>query len=165
MAKLNLTVLLKHFDLKNMSVYEAYKSNDAERKELEQMLQYILPLWVSGVATAREQIEILFNFNEHINEGWWELGKHPELQAKLLASIGLGKQVKHDFQYRHKKNNTNKLNEFLRLRYPDVRIDEIRLWCLTNSEKVLSSLLDDYGIQNSEQTIILSEYRKVLECL
>jgi hypothetical protein len=160
---LNLTVLLKHLDLQNLSIYEANYQDEAKRKELERMLQYILPLWVAGVGNAREQLQILFPFNQHINQNWWELKNHPELQAKLLASIGLKKQLNHDFQYRGKKTNINRLDTFLRKHYNGIRRHEIEVWCRLNSEKILLSLLDDYGVQNNERESILAEYRKCIE--
>lgn len=161
-SRLNLSVLLKHLDQRNLGLYEAFRHNSEDRKELDRLLAYVLPLWVAGSDNGRDQIAILIEFNRHINLAWNELNDHPELRAKVLGSIGLGYQVRHDFHYRATRERTTALRELLVQRYPDIRVDEIRLWCAVNSEANLIELCARYGVQQHEREPILNEYRKVL---
>lgn len=157
-----LNVLLKHFDTNNMEIWETFRHNETDRKELERNLAYMLPLWMSGCANARDQINTTMAFNKHINLDWKQLDGHPELRAKVLAAIGLGKQVRHDFMMRSVRGKLTSLGELLLRRYPDIRQDEILLWCRVNTEPALIELCRDYGLQSKEQEAVLNEYRKCL---
>lgn len=157
-GRLNLTVLLKHLDTNNFEVYEAYRHNEAERKELDRLVGYMLPLWMSGTANGAEQARITLEFNRHVNIDWRELEGHPELRAKVLAVIGSGKQVKHDFHHRGTRKQTA-LTALLAQQYPDIRKEEIALWCRTNNEAALVELCRSLGVQQKEREAIVDEYR------
>lgn len=161
-SRLNLSVLLKHLDQRNLGLYEAFRHDAEDRKELERLLAYVLPLWVAGSDNGRDQIAILIEFNRHVNLNWNELSAHPELRAKVLGSIGLGYQVRHDFHYRPTRQRITVLGDLLTQRYPDIRTDEIRLWCMVNSEANLIELCAHCGVQQHEREPILNEYRKVV---
>lgn len=160
-TKLNFTIILKHLDLRNLELYEAFRQNAEERKEFDRVLSYVLPLWYSGTVNGDDQISLALTFNRHVNIGWWDLDGHPELRAKVLGAIGLGRVVKHDFHYRDQRRGENVLLAFLSLRYPDIRKDEIQLWCSTNSEAALTELCLAYGVQEKERIQIIEAYRKV----
>jgi hypothetical protein len=161
--KINLNVVLKHLDRHNLEIYEAFKHKEVERKELDRLLGYVLPIWVSGIASSREQYDMVFQFNEQVNLGWNELKDHPELRLKVLASIGPGKEVRHDFHMRDQKPKPYaNLTALLTRRYPDIRPDEIGLWCSVNNETGLIELCDRYGVQVKERDAIFSEYRRAV---
>jgi hypothetical protein len=159
--KVNLTMLLKHLDLRNQALYEALRHNEEERKELDRMLAYILPLWMSGATDPKEQIRLALSFNQHVNISWWELDGHPELRAKILAAIGPGRVIRHDFQARTNTKITA-LKDLLSRLYPDIRQDEVQLWCSKNSEATLIELCSDLGMQEKERDTIITEYRNTV---
>jgi hypothetical protein len=159
---INLNVVLRAIDSKNFELYQAFRHQEVERKELDRMLGYILPIWVSGIASSSEQIDMTFAFNQYINIGWRELDKHPEMRAKLLALIGPGHTVRHDFHLREATANQTNLGKLLLLRYPDIRKDEINLWCSVNNEAALLDMCNQYGIQAKERDAILVEYRRAV---
>lgn len=160
-SNLKLNVLLKHLDLRNPEIFAALSQTEADRKELERALAYLLPLWVSGTIEGRDQIALMFTFNQHVNIGWSELDQHPELRAKVLASVGLGRVVRHDYQARERRKATTLL-DFLSRRYPDIREPEVELWCATNSEADLIALCRDYGMQEDARRVIIDEYRNMV---
>lgn len=160
-GRLNLSVILKHLDSNNFEVYECYRQNEADRKEFDRMLAYILPLWMSGVQNGRDQVALTLAFNQHVNIGWRELDGHHELRAKVLAAIGPGKPLRHDFHLREQRKQ-NALTELLVRRYPDIRKDEVGLWCRRNSEANLIDLARDHGLQQKDIDRILEEYRRVV---
>lgn len=160
--KLNLSVILKHLDLRNLELYEALRGNDADRKEFEKNLAYILPLWFSGTYSGKDQLTLMLDFNRHVNIDWFNLDGHPELRAKVLGAIGLGRVVKHDFHYRERRASESALTAFLSQRYPDIRKDEIKLWCSINSEGTLIEMCSAWGIQKDEKTNIVEAYRKIV---
>lgn len=160
-SNLKLNVLLKHLDLRNLEIYAALSQTETDRKELERAFAYLLPLWVSGTVEGRDQIALMFGFNQHVNVGWSELEAHPELRAKVLAAIGLGRVIRHDYQARVRRNTTALL-EFLSRRYPDIREPEVSLWCAINSEADLIALCRDYGIQKDARRAIIDDYRNMV---
>jgi hypothetical protein len=145
-----------------MEVYEALKHNEEDRKELESVLHYLLPLWYCGLNDAQDQLNMMINFNRQINIDWVLLNEHPELRTKILAAIGLGHVARHDFHYRKQKKSISPLKSFLEQKYPDIKDDEIELWCHMNSETSLIDLCSIYGIQEKERTEIINCYRDIL---
>jgi hypothetical protein len=158
---LNIHTILKHLDLNNFGVYKVIKPNQEERKELDRALSYILPVWMAGCTSNTDQFHLMKRFNKHVNHSWWELEKHPELRAKVLAAIGPGRMVKHDLHLRPHPQQTA-LTGFLSNRYPDIRKDEVFLWCMTNSEAILIEMCKDYGVQGEDQEKLLGEYRSLV---
>lgn len=159
-GQMNLKAILRNLDLRNLEIYEALRHNETDRKELEQRLSYVLPLWMCGTLNGRDQLELMINFNRHINLDWLELQGHPELRAKVLAAIGLGKVVQHDYHTR-KQRRMSALMGLLSEAYPDIRQDEVQLWCSINSEAALIELCADHGTQDAERQAIVTEYREL----
>lgn len=160
-TKLNFGIILKHLDLRNLELYEAFRQNAEERKEFDRVLAYVLPLWYSGVFSGEDQVNLTIKFNRQVNVDWWNLEGHPELRAKVLGAIGVGKVVKHDFHYREPQRGESALMGLLAACYPDIRKDEVQLWCSVNSEASLVELCSDYGVQETEREKILEQYRKI----
>ena len=155
-------LVLKHLDAQNMEVYNAFAENEVERKELDNLLGYLLPLWFTGISGSADQFQMVLQFNEHANTSWNELKDHPELRAKLLAALGLGKTVQHEFHKRDISRSPKQLTALLTTRYPDIREEEIALWCSVNNETAVKELCDQYGLQEKDRDAIVAEYRKVL---
>lgn len=158
---MNLKVILKHLDQRNLEVYEALRHHEAERKELDQLLAYVLPLWMSGTLNGIDQYRLMVGFNERINTVWWGLQNHPELRAKLLATIGPGHPLQHDFHARARRRMTA-LMDLLSQACPDIREDEVQLWCSTNSEAALIEMCSNYGVQEKDRESIVNEYRNLV---
>lgn len=159
---MNLKVILKHLDRRNLEVYEAFRYNGGDRKELDQLLAYVLPLWMSGTLTGHDQFRLMVQFNKHINLCWWELGQHPELRAKMLAVIGPGHVLQHDYHARRPRRQMTALMGLLSRRYQDMREDEVQLWCSVNSEATLLEMCREYGVQEQDRESILIEYRNLI---
>ena len=161
-TKLNFTIILKHLDLKNLELYEVFHHNAEERKEFDRVLSYVLPLWFSGTFNGDDQINMMLSFNRYVNIDWWNLDAHPELRAKVLGAIGLGHVVKHDFHFREPQRRESALTALLTQQYPDIRKDEVLLWCSINSEAALTELCSMWGVQDTEKESIIETYRKMV---
>ncbi len=162
MAKLNLSVILKHLDLRNLELYEALRGNEEERKEFERVLAFVLPLWYSGMFGGEDQLNMMIDFNRHVNIDWWNLDRHPELRSKVLGAIGVGRVIKHDFHYRERRPSGTALEALLMQQYPDIRKDEIMLWCSINSEATLIEMCSSWGVQEDDKKSVIDAYRKVI---
>jgi hypothetical protein len=160
--QINLNVVLRALDTHNMELYTAFKHKEVERKELERLLGYMLPVWMSSIENSQDQYEMVLRFNEFVNLNWSELKGHPELQAKVLAAIGTGKVVRHDYHMRKQSTVQTKLSDLLLQKYPDIRSEEIGLWCAVNNEAALRELCERYGVQSTERDTIFAQYRRVV---
>lgn len=160
--KINLDVVLKHLDTNNLEIYSAFAHQEVERKELDTLLGYVLPVWMSGIASNGEQYEMILRFNEHVNQRWNELKDHPELRMKVLAVVGPGRPVRHQFHRRDAVATHANLTTLLRQRYPDIRKEEVALWCSVNNEAQLGEFCDEHGVQEKERDVIVNEYRRAV---
>jgi hypothetical protein len=161
-TKLNIGVILKHLDLQNLELYAALRQNEEERKEFDRVLAYALPMWFAGTFNGDDQINLMLDFNRHVNIEWRNLDGHPELRAKVLGAIGLGHVVKHDFHFREPEKRVGALTALLMRQYPDIRKDEVTLWCSVNSEATVIELCSLWGVQDTEKQTIIDAYRKIV---
>ena len=94
---LNIFLVLEYLDENNMELYEAVKDDENLLKDLEKNIGWLIPQWFTGSPNEDVHRALILSFNELCNVGWHNFYKHPQLQAKLLASAGLGKSVRHKF--------------------------------------------------------------------
>jgi hypothetical protein len=160
---LNIAVILESFDKNDFTVAEQLKEDEAMYAEFLKNIGWLIPQWFFGVSGDQDHKKQVVKFNTLCNEYWSKLSKHPELQAKLLASAGLGKTIRHKF-FRpvvHRKNY--ELEVLLRLVYPDISEEQVRLWVRKNDEAALKQLANECGLQEKEYEPYLKSYQKIKE--
>lgn len=102
--------------------------------------------------------------NEYVNNNFWELSKHPELQHKLMAAVGF----KHPKVY-HKwisvkngsKSKDTILHKFLKEVYEGANTDEISFVLKNITRDELSNLLKKYAKQDNEIKEMLKIYDRM----
>lgn len=161
-TQLPIMPILKVLDQKKFGLYKAFTTDESERKELERLIGYLLPIWMSGAVDDADHARMIVRFNRIANEGWFAFRNHPELQAKILACVGVGREVRHSFYKVARSTPSPKLTELLQERYRDIRRDEIRLWCQKNSEADVAELAAASGRQNDDVKAIVEEYRRLV---
>lgn len=160
-ARLEVHTITRQLDQQNFGLYRKLKENEADCKEIEKMLGYTLPLWMIGSMNDGDHAELLWRFNRMANAGWYtSLAKHPELRCKLLACVGLGRETRHNFVKVTKAPSSTELEDLLRMKYPDIRSNEVLLWCRRNDEETVRDFAAVYGLQEDETDKVVSEYRK-----
>ena len=146
--KLDLFALLDCLDRK---AFDLRGSMDPEEmKEFDKNLGWILPQWMSGASRDDAHKELLLRFNRNCNIGWFKFYHHPELQAKLLATVGLGKSVRHRFFKTGKRVSHTELETLLYEESPALKPDEVSLWCRLHTRSDLYRLAESFGRQSSE---------------
>lgn len=158
-AKLDIFTLLEFLDQRNLNVYEALAEDPEVQREFEKNLGWLLPQWMTGASNDAAHRELVLRFNETCNVGWFEFNDHPELRAKLLAAVGLGKKTNHKFFKPGVKTKRDKLIDFIAQSYPDFRPEQLGLWCKTNSLDDLMELTEAAGLQKSEQDDLIQAYK------
>ena len=149
-TKLDLFAVLGYLDANNMGVWSALSEDEEMQKELRRNVNWMLPQWMTGAQNDREHAELVDNFNELCNPGWFELYEHPELQTKLLACCGLGRRTRHKFFKPTKARNLSRMGELLGHKYMDIREEEIELWCRKNTKAGMKRLAEACGYQPAE---------------
>jgi hypothetical protein len=84
--------------------------------------------WASAVTDGSASEHYLISVNDRANKNFWELTDHPELQYKLLASCGLGRQSRHQWiPMVGKGKSVDTINEFLSEFWPDANDFELKI--------------------------------------
>jgi hypothetical protein len=159
--KLDLFVVLEQFDRRVPNVYNELTADPAALKELCRDLGYILPLWMTGAARDDDHMELIRRFNRNCNLGWFGLSGKYELQARLLASIGLGRKVAHRFSKVRAATRNTALFDLLTLSHPDIRSEEVRIWAAKNTAEDAAELARGYGWTDEQIETLLKNYVEV----
>ncbi len=149
-SKLDIFSVLSYLDENNLGVYEALGEDAEMLSELERSVSWMLPQWMTGAINDESHAELVKNFNTLCNDGWFSLYGHPELQTKLLACCGLGRNVRHKFFKPTKSRNLSRMMELLSYKYQDIREEEVELWCRHNDKVGMSRLAESLGYQKDE---------------
>ena len=149
-SKLDIFAVLSYLDENNLGVYKALGEDAEMLAELNRSVSWMLPQWMTGAINDESHAELMKNFNALCNDGWFSLSGHPELQTKLLACCGLGRNVRHKFFKPAKSRNLNRMMELLSYKYQDIREEEVELWCRRNDKASMSLLAQSTGYQKDE---------------
>lgn len=161
--KVNLFFVIKELDKNNLRIYDSLETDEDVIKELDRLLAWILPQWMSASTNDQAEKFLTQRFSMFCNKTWFELKTHPKLQAKLLACCGPGGSIKHRFVKKHRYSSVPSLTELLELTYGDIREDEVFLWCRKNTPQQLRDFAKQHGYQKNEIDILLKEHKKVIE--
>lgn len=155
--KLDIFVLLEAFDLNDLSVYDQIAADPEALKEFKKEIGYMLPMWMTGSARDADHRKLIEKFNRNCNRCWFDFAKNPRMQAKLLATVGLGRATPHRFHRVRAVRKQNPLMDLLLLQHPDIRKDEVDLWLRKHTLGQAEELAQMFGWQ-SEQIDDLRKY-------
>ncbi len=159
--KLDLFVVLESLDLGDMRIYDKLSTDPENLAEFCRDVGYMLPIWMTGATRDADHIELVKRFNVNCNEHWFDLtGKH-QLQAKLLAGIGLGRKVSHRFSRVKPALRSNVLMDLLTLSHPDIRPAEVRIWAAQNTADDAEELARGYGWTDEQVTKLQKSYNEM----
>lgn len=164
--KLDIQDVLSRLDKNDLHVFDSFSVNSTERVELSKNISWMIPQWATAAYTDAAHRNAVIMFDTLCNPGWGAFYKHPELQTKLLGVIGSGKTVRHRFFRPSYSGNRNYMNSMLvdmiRVDHPDIRDNEVLLWCKTHDEEIVIDLMDADGIiSEKDRKEILKMYRKL----
>lgn len=139
-----------------------YRNNlpEDERKELDGSLGLPMLVWMSGAEDDNQHEFVLDAINEIANPGYFELGKHKDLQFKLLAACGARTWVKHVWCGTLKTSRPGKTYDVIRKAYPHIDDSDVDLWLDLNGSSGLQDLCDDLGMQKEERKKVMDDFKK-----
>lgn len=159
-TKLDLFAVLGRLDRGDMDLYQSL--GEDQRVELEKILGFLLPKWMTGIHNDQAHMIALTTFNEHGNRGWHDkLSGHPELQTKILATCGSGRTQRHKFYKSGKRYQGSPLHDLLCIDIPDARIEDCVRWVRNTEEDDVVELCHFNGYQDDQTDAVVEEYRMI----
>jgi hypothetical protein len=147
--KLDLMVLLEAIDKKDRGFYA--NLTEEERKGF---VPKVVVRWLSAVPDSNPYKEyFVLAANDLVNNGLWNLGKHPELQYLLMCVAGVGKKQYHQWiSTKSTASKTPKTEALLTQLYGDVNEAEMMILKTNHSDEELMEIakysgMDDRGIK------------------
>lgn len=156
-TKLDLGQTLLALDTKNMDYYK--NLTDEEKKKYAPV---VLMRFMSSAPNQGNLHEyFLSSTNAVLNEDFWSLSKHPELQHKLLCVCGLGKKNYHQWIPMVKKTNTNKLFQFFLKTHPGINNTEFEILVAKSTEEDIEDLGKEYALEDKEIEDLVKQFNTV----
>ncbi len=152
--KLDIFETLKAIDGHNFD-YLSQKSEE-ERKGFTPL---VVMRWAASTTDRKLSDYQIVAINERVNNHFWELSDHPELQFKLMASCGTGRVLSHKWIGMAKSGKkTDALTLFLEDVWPDANELEIQIILDQFDIDSLTGFLISCGLDDKEEKAILNAY-------
>ena len=156
--KLNLDATLQALDNKDLGYWDRLS---VEEKKLYS--PFILMRYMSSLSPQSPmQSYAVLATNDLVNLGFFSLGKHPELQHKLMCLAGTGrKQYRPYVGAKNAKSKTRVVDEFLLGLYPSINAEELMLLKSQLDKESLKQLGKDAGLSDSELKELVEDGKKL----
>lgn len=159
---MNIHAILEFLDENNLRLHDALAEDTELLGQLHKNVSWMLPQWMTGSHNEKEHRRLVQEFEQKCNTGWGLFYQHPELQVKLLATIGRGSPVRHKFFRPTAKriSATPNLLDLLSKEIEGFRDEDIPLWCRDTNDADLNQLMDDWGVPLEDRTKIRNDFQK-----
>lgn len=160
MVKFNLFNAIDLVDRQDFRTLQRHFADPEWLREFQNTLAYILPRIITTDTDDRKLAQRIKAL--HTVEPFIALNReHPDLvmQLVLLHLGGFGK-TRHAFN--RKDAEVVKLMDFIRIFTPDVREEEIALWCKAQDQETISDLTMRAGLQRKDADGIVKSWRTFL---
>lgn len=151
--KLDIFALLKATDHRDQGFYDRL---DAEAKK--EFAPPVALRWASAVDDGPLSDAALLLVNERANIGFWEIGDHPELQYRLIASSGVGTKLRHHWLAASGRGKTDRLRAFLARFWPDANAAEIEILLGQFTGDSFRAFVDGSGVEPKEAKEIVKAH-------
>lgn len=151
MSNINLKSVMKAIDVRDVSWYNNLSEDEKSEVNIWQLMRF-----ASSTNSSVNNINhhYLCMINEIVNKDFNVLRKHPELQFRLLQTVGVGTPQFHPWIKPPKSEKKNKLIEFLKDHFRELNDDEINILALKDKSYIKSYLLET-GLTEKEVKEIL----------
>ena len=156
--KLNLDSVLQALDRQDLDYY-----NNLTDEEKKAYSPFILMRYMASAGPQSPQAPYaVIAINELVNKSLFELGKHPELQHKLLCLAGLGKkQYRPYLGSKNTKSKTKVVDEFFMTLYPGINATELAILKSKHDKNTLRELGEDAGLSKAEIKELVEDGKKM----
>lgn len=156
---LNIFNELKELDCRNKDFY-----SDLSQENKKKIGMFPIMRWASGVQSRDvEMQEYYILATNEVNKMFFDLGKHPELQWKMLSTIGVGTSVRHQWIPMMKKKTTNKLDKLLYDYNPFLNDHELKIIKSKITVDDIKDVCKQYGMEDAEIKEYIKEVKKLSE--
>ena len=154
--KLDLSTVLQALDRKDLDFYANLSEEEKKAYVPLVLMRYMSSLTDQSRMTAYAVIAT----NDLVNIGFWELSKHPELQHLLLCLTGLGGKQYRPWLASKRKRKSNKIDDWLLERFPDLNEDELVLFKSNYDTKSWAAFVKSSGVDDSEVKEMVDAWKK-----
>lgn len=154
--KLDIFETLAAIDRRNFDYFE--KLSDEQRKGFAPP---VVLKWVAGVEGPMAE-QYLWLTNQQVNVNFWDIYEHPELQFKLMASVGRGRNQRHKWIALPKtKSKTDKISVFLSQYWPDANDEELGIILNQYTHETFSAFVLSAGLVPAEEKEVIAAYERL----
>lgn len=156
--KLSLDATLQALDRRDLGYYE--RLTEEERKAYS---PFILMRYMSSTGPqSNMQPYAVLATNDLVNIGFFNLGKHPELQHKLLCLAGLGrKQYRPYIGAKNAKTKTKAVDALLMSLNPGINDEELGILRGMHDRESIRQLGMDAGLSDAEIKELAEDAKKM----
>lgn len=154
-------------DIKDEMLYADYKVFDWLDQQTPELAKTFSPLvamkWMSVVQSynSDEVGEAILNVNDFLNQGFWELSKHPDLQWRLMCATGSGTQQRHGWiPLASSRKKVNKVDQVLLEIHPHLNDEELAIMRAKFTVESFKQLLLDMAKTDDDIKTLVSEFKK-----
>jgi hypothetical protein len=152
--KLDIMVEMANADLRNKDFYA-----NLEPDLQKQFSAYPAMRWLSTVSDKSPMKDwYLIMVNNIVNENFWQLGDHPELQWKLMAVAGCGQKQYHAWIPPAKRKKISKISEYFLRWYPSYNDQELAILMSGMDRDGFEQFVKSTGADDAERKELLKVY-------
>lgn len=155
--KLDLKRTLFALDKKDKKFYN--KLLDEEKKEYK---PYVLMRFMSSCAEQANLHEYHVQMtNDIVNDNFWSLNKHPELQHLLLCIVGTGRKNYHPWIKGPSKQKLDSVKKVLGNKYKGLNRLEFEIITKNTSMEDFENFCKDAGFDEKETKAFVQQFKKL----
>lgn len=158
---LNITNEMANADRRNIRFYQDLTAEQKKKMGgMYPILRWMSILYNNDPALCEFYVTTV---NDFANVGFWDLGKHPDLQWKLISRAGVGMPVKHSWISASSKTNSNKLDNLILEENPSLSNQELYIVKSKLTKDALGQHCRDLGWLDNEIKPYYEELKKFKE--
>lgn len=148
MTQVDLKAVMKSIDTRDTNWYNSLSDDEKKDITIWQLMRF-----TSSCNSKIQDINYhyLTMTNEIVNRNFNILNKHPELQFRLLQTVGIGNAQFHPWIKPPKSKKKDNLTEYLKTQFPECNDDEIQILSSKDKSEIkvflLENGLDDKSIK------------------
>lgn len=130
-------------------------------EERKGFVPVVVMRWASAIEDKRKSAINVMLINEFVNKHFWALYKHPELQFKLMAMVGIGKTQRHQWIAGKAEKANELLIQWMLSHHVLVSEKEIAMKIAKMTIEDIEKYIDAYAVSNDFKTELLTSYGKL----
>lgn len=159
--KLPIFDIMARMDKNDLTIRDSIPED--QLKEFDSFVGFPALRWLSSAPTYSEHLLCLMNTNE-VNKHYFDIWKHKDMQAKLMACAGIGKRTKHTYIKGPESKRKSKLYDLILSYYPDFDYEDCDQFITECDRDDIKSLAMGSDLYEDAASIkpVMDEYKKIV---